>query len=239
MTLLALLVVAATVMAAAWALHPSWARSGATADPNGSYLHRFFAHLPLRPRHGNGGNGNGTGSGSTELALDDSPVITPAARDDVDAEDHYLEGFDLRSVARFAVRFFTCVLAALILATFALWILASVFGLVGAFERFMRGIGFTDFSFLSIEFLAGVCLVGAAFAIFMVVLTCVAVALYNVLAYRWEGVRIYVSGPRATSSRSSEGMASSNGRASSSGASAPPPPKRRKVMARGRSRVRS
>jgi len=190
MTLLAVVVVAATVMAAAWALHPS------------------FEHLPQFP-----------------AARDDI-----VAQDHYPTEDHYLEGFDLRSVARFAVRFFTCVLAALILATFALWILASLLGLVGAFERFMRGIGFTDFGFLSIELLAGVCLIGAAFSIFMVVLTCVAAALYNVLAYRWEGVRIYVSGPRTAAPTT----------VSSDGESAPaPPPPRRRVLARGGRRVRS
>jgi hypothetical protein len=82
----------------------------------------------------------------------------------------------------------------------------------------------------------------------MVMLTCMAAALYNVLAYRWEGVRIYVSsGPRTTrSAPASDGTAapttvsSDDGVLSSDGESvAATPPPRRRVLARGGRRVRS
>jgi hypothetical protein len=198
MTLLALVVVAAAVMAAAWALHPGRARAahayGEPAD-KASGFQRFMAHMPNQ----NGdGNGNGNGTAPTETSLVDSPIVTPGVRDDVALDEQYLQGFDLRSVARFAVRFFTCVLAAMIVATFAVWLVASALGLIGDFERFMEGVGFNDFHLLSIEFLLGVCFIGVAFAIFMTVLVCAAAALYNVLAHRWEGVRVYMSSaPRA------------------------------------------
>ncbi len=288
MVLVALVVVAAAVMAAAWALHPSWARGRVEAtdgptdvptevgaeDSVSAPLQRFFAHFHL-PHRGNGnGNGNGNGHGtnsdgtngsgsssdtstSLEDVLAESPIVTPGARDDIDAEadGSYLEGFDLRSVARFAVRFFGCVLAAMIVATFALWAVASILGLVGAFERFMRGIGFTDFSFLSMEFLLGICMIGAAFSLFMVVMTLLAAGLYNVLAHRWQGVRIFVSDGRSQTPAPSISAATparpaapakepvavaSNGVVSSDGEVAPPPPRlrSRRVLARGGRRVR-
>jgi hypothetical protein len=195
--LLALVVLAGASMAGAWALHPSWVRHRITKHDGSEPgpVHRFFGRVP--EPHLNG-NSNGNGDAPTRVDWSESPVVTPGARPDVHTEGHYLEGFDLRSVARFTLRFFTCVFAALVVAIFALWAVASVLGLVGAFERFMRGIGFTDFRLLSIEFLLGLCLVGVAFCVFMVVFTCVAAALYNVLAHRWEGVRVYLSSASAT-----------------------------------------
>ena len=195
MTLLALVVVAAAVMAAAWALHPGRGERAAHAyrapAENASGFQRFMAHMPHR-----NGNGNGNGSAPTGMSLADSPMVTPGARSDAELAEQYLAGFDLRSVVRFSVRFFTCVLAAMIVATFAVWLIASALGLIGDFERFMEGVGFNDFHLLSVEFLLGVCLIGVAFAMFMTVLVCAAAALYNVLAHRWEGVRVYMaSGP--------------------------------------------
>ena len=196
MTLLALVVVAAAVMAAAWALYPGRARAAhpyRTLDENGSGVQRFM----VQPD----GNGTGNGTAPTETSLADSLVVSPGARSDIALDEQYLQGFDLRSVARFAVRFFTCVLAAMIVATFAVWLVASALGLIGDFERFMEGVGFNDFHLLSIEFLLGVCFIGVAFSIFMTVLVCAAAALYNVLAHRWEGVRVYMSSgpaPRAS-----------------------------------------
>ena len=279
MELVALVVVAAAVMAAAWALHPSWvrgraARAAAPVDATsvdappadatavagavepamepapepalvGAPLQRFFAHFHVGHRNGNGNghDGNGhddhglVGDGAEadrgtplEEVLAESPIVTPAARGDIDYEGSYLEGFDLRSVARFAVRFFACVLAAMIVATFALWAVASLLGLVGAFERFMRGIGFTDFTFLSIKFLLGICLIGAAISLFLVVMTLLTAGLYNVLAHRWQGVRVFISdGRRPTSSAPVMDM---------DGSAVAPPARNRRVLARGGHRVR-
>ncbi len=111
---------------------------------------------------------------------------------------HHLAGFDLRSVAAISVRFSGCAIALVLAATVLFWILGSMVGLVGAFEKFMRGIGFSGFHFLSIQLLLGVTFVAAVFGAFLVGMTLVAAALYNALAQRSGGVRILVAdGTRA------------------------------------------
>jgi len=256
-------------MAIAWALHPKWSRRTATVGPDeGSHWHRFVSHLPHFNGNGNG-NGNGTGSGNgagasngngTELktleeVLDESPTVSPGSRDDIIDDGQFIEGFDLRSVARFSIRFFGCVLAAIIASTFALWVLASLLGLVGDFERFMRGIGFSGFHFLSIQVILGLVLIGVAFCIVMTVFTCIAAALYNVLSYRYEGVRVYLSDaptpanadsrrePSATTWKAADDDTAVS---SSDGLDAPAPPPRapvrtraRRAMARGGPRART
>jgi hypothetical protein len=218
--------------------------------------------------NGNGnGNGNGAGASNgsgTELktleeVLDESPTVSPGSRDDIIDDGQFIEGFDLRSVARFSIRFFGCVLAAIIASTFALWVLASLLGLIGDFERFMRGIGFSGFHFLSIQVILGLVLIGMAFCIVMTVFTCVAAALYNVLSYRFEGVRVYLSdapSPANSGNHSASGSHSAPTTtwkaddetpvSSSDELDAPAPPPRaparvraRRAMARGGPRARA
>jgi transmembrane protein DUF3566 len=261
-TVLTLVVVAGAAMAIAWALHPRWARRTATVGPDeGSHWHRFVSHLPHFNGNGNGSangagasNGNGTELKTLEEVLDESPTVSPGSRDDIIDDGQFIEGFDLRSVARFSIRFFGCVLAAIIASTFALWVLASLLGLVGDFERFMRGIGFSGFHFLSIQVILGLVLIGIAFCIVMTVFTCIAAALYNVLSYRYEGVRVYLSDaptpanaarhpePSATTWKAADDTAVS----SSDELDAPAPPQRapartraRRAMARGGPRIRT
>jgi len=121
------------------------------------------------------------------------PIALQPGGADPGVDDHRLSGFDLRSVCEFALRFFGCVAAMVMAGTFVLWVFASLLGLVSAFEEFMQGIGFTDFRLLSIEFLFGLALLTAAVMTFMVGMTVVAALLYNVIASRWGGVRIFVS----------------------------------------------
>jgi hypothetical protein len=120
-------------------------------------------------------------------------IVVPDTPGEVTITDHHFQGFDLRSVAWFAVRFFACVMGMVLAGALILWLLASVFGLVSAFEEFMDGIGFTDFRLLSIEFLLGLALLTAAFSFLLIGITLVGAGLYNVLASRWGGIRIFVS----------------------------------------------
>jgi hypothetical protein len=122
-----------------------------------------------------------------------SPMIVPAPKCDRDTVDSYVEGFDLRSVAKFATRFFGCLVAAFAVGAIVLWTLASVVGLVSDVEHFMRSIGFTGFSFLSVQLILEVALVALVFGALMVALTVLAAALCNVLAQRHGGVRMFVS----------------------------------------------
>ena len=137
--------------------------------------------------------------------------------------DHHLVGFDVHSVGRFAVRFFGCVLAMVMAGTLILWVFASILGLVSAFEKFMRGIGFAGFHLLSIEFLFALAVLTTAIAAFMVAMTMVAAVLYNVLASRWGGVRIFVSGSTGavpTGNRAAPRPSGTSARSKTSGSSA-------------------
>jgi hypothetical protein len=160
-----------------------------------------------------GTDGDATVKGDSALAVGPPIVIQPGPSDPR-VNDHRLSGFDLHSVVVFAARFFACVAAMVMAGTFVLWVFASLLGLVSAFEEFMQGIGFTDFRLLSIEFLFGLALLTAAFMTFMVGMTVVAAGLYNVLASRWGGVRIFVSDdvPNAVTAPSN-GNGSGNGAA--------------------------
>ena len=63
------------------------------------------------------------------------------------APTHRLEGFDLRSVASTALLYYGCVFVVLTLGVMTVWFGASMFGVVGRVEEFMRGIGFRAFRF--------------------------------------------------------------------------------------------
>lgn len=102
-------------------------------------------------------------------------------------------GFRLESVRRFAMRLFGCVLSMLVLGAVILWVLMSMVGVVGAFEKFMRGIGFSGFHVLSIQFVFGLVLIAAAFSAFVAAMTVVVAGLYNVLAAHSGGVEVLVN----------------------------------------------
>lgn len=149
----------------------------------------------LRP-HAPAADGMAT-TGDTDDEADGTilgqPIVVPDPPAELHVTDHRFAGFDLRSVATFALKFFGCFVAMVLAGAVVLWALASVLGLVSAFEDFMDGIGFTGFHLLSLEFLLGLFLISAAIGAFMVGITLVAAGLYNVLASRGGGVRIFVS----------------------------------------------
>ena len=105
---------------------------------------------------------------------------------------HRLEGFELRSVARVAVRYYACALAVLSAGVVLAWLAAVVLGLVGRAEEFMRSIGFREFSFVGFEVIAGGILLSVAAVGFLTTMTVLAAAFYNLLRRpgREVGVRL-------------------------------------------------
>lgn len=102
-------------------------------------------------------------------------------------------GFQLKSVRRFAVRLFGYLFGMMLLAAPLLWLLMSAVGVVDAFEKFMRDIGFSGFHLLSLQFIFGLAWLAAVFAGFVAAMTVVAAGLYNVLASRQHGIELLVT----------------------------------------------
>jgi hypothetical protein len=208
---LALLLFAIVLAAAGWVVRPSAAAAADVVHPGGQRrrsprLDQLVGQLRergsrVRSRtNGNGTNGSHNGTSGVKQLIE-APIAMPAPGPGARTSDLHLEGFDLRSVGMFATRFWGCVMAAVLFGTAVLWFLASLVGLVSAVERFMRGIGFAGFSFLSLQFLFGVLLLAVAFGALMVVMFTLAAALYNGLAHRYGGVRMFTSdsGPELAS----------------------------------------
>jgi hypothetical protein len=166
----------------------------------------------LRPAS-DGVGAAGDTDGEADGALLGQPIVVPDPPDELHVTDHRFAGFDLRSVGSFALKFFGCFVAMVLAGAVVLWALASVLGLVSAFEDFMDGIGFTGFHLLSLEFLLGLVLISAAIGAFMVGITLVFAGLYNVLASRWGGIRIFVSetGPLQIAESNGNGNGAAHG----------------------------
>ena len=200
MIVLALVLFAMVLAVTAWVVRRS-SPGSAPAESGDRHLtsarlddhvgHLRTAGRAIRTRV-NGAASNGVDSNGADPLLG-APIVVPEARYGESLTDSYVQGFDLRSVTTFATRFYGCVIAAFTVGLVVLWVLASLIGLVSAFESFMRGIGFSGFSFVSLQFFFGICLLALAFEALMVAMTVVSAALYNVLAHRYGGVRMFVS----------------------------------------------
>ena len=118
-----------------------------------------------------------------------------------------LRRFDLASVARFSFVFYLSVLAVFLLAGIVLWALASVAGLIGSLEHFIKSLfGFTSFHFQAGRILLGSLLVGVVLVLLGTLCNVVGAAVYNLIGGLVGGVRVIVSeeapgplgpGPRA------------------------------------------
>ena len=105
-----------------------------------------------------------------------------------------LRRFDLASVARFSLVFYLAVLAVWLLAGIVLWALASVAGLIGSLERFIKSLfGFTSFHFQAGRILLGALLIGVALTLLGTLANLVAAAVYNAIANTVGGVRVTVA----------------------------------------------
>ena len=117
---------------------------------------RYLKDLPLRPR--------------LPIRRDRPPthVTSPGTRSigwRVEPT-HRVEGFELRSVARASLRYYTGAFAALAIAVVLIWVGASALGAVDRVEHFMRTIGFRGFHFTGVDVIFGgvlLCIAGIAF----------------------------------------------------------------------------
>jgi hypothetical protein len=96
-------------------------------------------------------------------------------------------------VASAAIRYYTCAFAVLTLGVVLAWVGASVFGVVGRVEEFMRSIGFRDFRFAGFQVILGGILLCVAAVAFLTVMTVLAAAFYNLLGRRDHGVGIRIT----------------------------------------------
>jgi hypothetical protein len=103
---------------------------------------------------------------------------------------HRLAGFELRSVASTALLYYACAFAVLALGVVLVWFGASMFGIVGRVEEFMRSIGFRGFHFAGFEVIAGGILLCVAAVAFLTVMTVLAAAFYNLLGRPERGVKL-------------------------------------------------
>ena len=102
-----------------------------------------------------------------------------------------LRRFDLASVVRFSFVFYLTVLAVSLLAGIVLWALASVAGLIGSLERFIKSLfGFTSFHFQATRILLGALLIGAVMTLLGTLCNLVGAAVYNAIAGMVGGVRV-------------------------------------------------
>lgn len=105
-----------------------------------------------------------------------------------------LRRFDLASVVRFSFVFYLAVLAVCLLAGILLWALASVAGLIGGVERFVKSLfGFTSFHFQGGRILLGALLTGVVLTLLGTLCNVVGAAVYNAIAGVVGGVRVTVA----------------------------------------------
>lgn len=146
--------------------------------------------LPTGPRrNGHGRNGDGSnGNGSNGNGHHAGPKVVAAA-----SRSHRVLGLDLRSVARASFLFYSCVFAALLVAGFVLWVVASLLGVVGNVEQFMDDMGFDGFHFLSGTLVAAAVLLGAAGVAICTVGTVVAAGFFNTICGVSGGIDVMVA----------------------------------------------
>jgi hypothetical protein len=132
---------------------------------------------------------------------------------------HRLEGFELRSVTRAALRYYACAFAALSVGVTLLWFGASMLGIVGRIEEFMRSIGFRGFHFAGFAVIVGGILLSVAAVAFLTVMTVLAAAFYNLLVQpdRGVGVRLAAIPPVAVEPPSPQ-SGTTNGNGNGNGA---------------------
>lgn len=99
---------------------------------------------------------------------------------------------DLWSVLKLALVLYTCVYAAVLMATAGLWAFLNSAGLVDKFESFMKDVGFDNWQFHGALMFKGVAAAGAILVLALSVLTLVFAGLVNVVSELTGGIRITV-----------------------------------------------
>ena len=105
-----------------------------------------------------------------------------------------IQRVDLWSVLKVSVCFYMASMAVMLVALVTLWVIGDAAGVVGSVEKFLGDLLQTkDFTFLSREILQGAVLVGAVFAVLMIVMTVIAAAFYNLFAEILGGIEITIT----------------------------------------------
>ncbi len=99
---------------------------------------------------------------------------------------------DLWSVLKLALVLYTCIYAAVLMATAGLWAFVNSSGLVDKFESFMKDVGFNNWQFHGPQMFKGVAAGGAILVLTFSVLSLVVVGLVNVVSELTGGIRITV-----------------------------------------------
>ena len=99
---------------------------------------------------------------------------------------------DLWSVLKLALVLYTCIYAAVLMATAGLWAFLNSSGLVDKFESFMRDVGFNNWQFHGPQMFKGVAAAGAILVLAFSVMSVVVVGLVNVVSELTGGIRITV-----------------------------------------------
>jgi hypothetical protein len=123
-------------------------------------------------------------------ASTDVVYTSPAPKSGHLEPTHRLEGFELRSVASTALLYYGCAFLVLTLGVVLVWFGASMFGVVGRVEEFMRSIGFRDFRFAGFKVITGGVLLSVAAVAFLTVMTVLGAAFYNLLGRPHRGVKL-------------------------------------------------
>jgi uncharacterized membrane protein YgcG len=112
-----------------------------------------------------------------------------------DADVRRIDHVDLRPIAKIAATYYLCVLAVVLVASVLFWLFASMIGIVGSIEGFVRDVGFSGFHFVSVQLFLGLIILGLAWVGVMTVLTVLAGAFYNLLAEQLGGITVRTSVP--------------------------------------------
>ncbi|HZU74064.1 MAG TPA: DUF3566 domain-containing protein [Acidimicrobiales bacterium] len=105
---------------------------------------------------------------------------------------------DVASVARVSGLFYLCVSAILLGLAVVAWAAASVAGLVGGMERFIKSLfGFSSFHFASLRLFLGAMVTAVVLSALGTLVNVVAALAYNFVARTWGGIEVSLGGAEA------------------------------------------
>lgn len=132
----------------------------------------------------------------TPSAVKRKPAKTTALSSRVRKERSYRQmvaRIDVWSVLKVSLCFHTAAMLVTIVAMIVCWWVASAVGLVKNAEKFLGTVFEIDnFSFINLEVIQGVILIGMVIVAILTILSVMAAAFYNVFAEAVGGVEIYI-----------------------------------------------
>ena len=100
--------------------------------------------------------------------------------------------FDAWSVLKVSFLFYTSLLLIVLLAGVMLWLAGGSVGAIDSVERFMRGIGFSGFRFVSDRLLQGFAAAGVTLVVLATVMTVLMAVIYNLISDVVGGIQVIV-----------------------------------------------